>query len=40
MKESMQWGSYRSDVGPFYFRGFTSTNVGSGYGPKLFDLDC
>jgi hypothetical protein len=31
---------YRSDIGPFYFRGFTSIGVRSGYGLELFDLDC
>jgi hypothetical protein len=29
-----------SDIGPIYFRDFTSTSVGLGYGPELFDLDC
>jgi hypothetical protein len=28
-----------SDIGPFYFQGFTSTGVGLGYGPELFNLD-
>jgi hypothetical protein len=32
--------SYRNDICPFYFRGFTSTSVGPSYGLELFDLDC
>jgi hypothetical protein len=40
MRENMRWGFLRSDIGPFYFQGFTSTSVGLGYGLELFDLDC
>jgi hypothetical protein len=40
MRKSVHGVSYNSDIGPFYFRGFTSTGVGLGYGPELFNLDC
>jgi len=40
MRESVNGVSFRSDIDPFYFQGFMSTSVGSGYGPELFNLDC